>query len=224
MRRSDLWRALLLLIAAPYVAGAQQVCGIAVSEVTAFEWDAFQATAADALVANDAQGVYRALKATALSQPWPIAFSGSVQARLDALIDGNLVPAAWVLTAEERNGNVFDKQFSVFSGTDKIWLPPKQEHEDCGAGEQARLARAEFYRFVQLVQTAVNELTDPARKAVWQRLGILEARYDKYLFEGHPMFPWEAAVNSWFLTDKHIANGPPRNQFTLLHPSAGLIG
>ena len=39
----------------------------------------------------------------------------------------------------------------------------------------------------------------------------MEKVYDKYLFEGFPMFPWEAAVNSWFLTDKSIANGPPRN-------------
>ena len=52
----------------------------------------------------------------------------------------------------------------------------------------------------------------------------LEITYDKYLYEGFPMYPWEALVAGWLLTDQSIANGPPKNQIVLMHPAAGVIG
>lgn len=65
-----------------------------------------------------------------------------------------------------------------------------------------------FARFILLVERSEAENLADARKLVGQSIIELERSYDKYLFEGFPMFPWEAAINSWFLTDKSIANGP----------------
>lgn len=47
------------------------------------------------------------------------------------------------------------------------------------------------------------------------------AQYDRYLFDGFPLYPWEAAVNGWFLADDEIMSGPPAKQLVLLHPSLG---
>lgn len=46
------------------------------------------------------------------------------------------------------------------------------------------------------------------------------AEYDRVLFEGFPMFPWESFVNG-LLVPKDVMKGPPRDLVVLLHPSAG---
>lgn len=95
-------------------------------------------------------------------------------------------------------------------------------NEDCE--DDARVAQMQEFRHLA---GSFRELCAIALSASMQegaaRIEAIEARFDRYLFEGYPMFPWEALVNSWVLTPKHLAGGPPRNQIVLIHPSAGVV-
>lgn len=66
-----------------------------------------------------------------------------------------------------------------------------------------------------------NHMHQPARVRSVKAMEELSVRYDRMLFEGFPMMPWEAAANSWFLAPKTISQGPPHHQLVLLHPSLG---
>jgi hypothetical protein len=93
---------------------------------------------------------------------------------------------------------------------------------DCNDG--ARVTQTQEMRHLvdSLRELCGRALTDTTGQAA-ERIEAIETRFDRYLFEGFPMFPWEALANSCFLSKKHLADGPPRNQLMLIHPVAGVI-
>ena len=111
----------------------------------------------------------------------------------------------------------------VFHGqTYFVELPIAADPTLCSP-EKLKTARIEFASVVQGMKDAVGALTVEAIAQVEKRVAGLETTFDRYLFEGFPMFPWEAAVNSWFLAEKHLVDGPPRDQIVLAHPAAGVV-
>lgn len=220
---SVLW----LLVGPMAPALAQSVCGIDPSTVDAFDWETFsEGPGNDGLTNGNAQQVYAALRQKLIgpSGRWPPEFAQEVFEQFEALVDGRSAPSDWSINSGERGSGTLIFQDFVFGGNQRIWLPPGADDDECAEGDDMRRARAEFAAFVKLVESSVNVLVNPAIQLLNQRLAALEVEYDRYLFESFPMFPWEAAVNSWFLTDEHIANGPPRWQLAVVHPSAGVIG
>lgn len=61
----------------------------------------------------------------------------------------------------------------------------------------------------------------PQRMKTAAALRDIEKDFDQLLFQGFPMFPWEALANSWILTDKQMAKGAPYDQLVLGHMSVG---
>lgn len=61
----------------------------------------------------------------------------------------------------------------------------------------------------------------PARMKTAAAIRDIEKDFDQLLFQGFPMFPWEALANSWLLTDKQMAKGAPYDQLVLGHLSVG---
>jgi len=203
------------------------VCGIKFDDVTAFNWDNFKVgRGRQSLEDGNAQELYTALKRelAVTSARWPSTFSIKVLDRFEDLEQGILKPSDWKLSKKER-GDLLSFQWYVFGGaTPIIWLPVESNENECDEGDEMRQALAEFAVFVKLVDRSVTPLIQPGIVALNNGLAVIEQEYDKYLFEGFPMFPWEAAVNGWLLTDNRIANGPPRWQLAVLHPSAGVVG
>lgn len=218
-----LWLPVATLYAEPSVI----VCGIELDKITAFSWDDFKSgRGLQPLEDGNAQELYTALKRELVvtSTNWPATFSIKVLSRFEDLEQDQLAPADWMLSEAERITNSLIYQWYVFGGNKRIWLPVGPDEDECKDSAKMRQARAEFAEFVNLVERSIAELRQPGVVVLNKRLAVIELEYDKYLFEGFPMFPWEAAVNSWLLTDNRIANGPPRWQLAVLHPSAGVIG
>lgn len=218
-----LWLPAAVLYAEPSV----MVCGIELDKVTAFSWGDFKSgRGLQSLEDGNKQDVYTALEHELVDVfiDWPAEFMKEVFNRLKDLEQGQLVPADWTLSEDERGSGSLIYQQYVFHGDKRIWLPVESDEDECKLSAEMRQARAEFAVFVNLVERANAELLKDSRKVLSKGLAAIEQEYDRYLFEGFPMFPWEAAVNSWLLTDNRIANGPPRWQLAVLHPSAGVVG
>ncbi|MDK8462035.1 hypothetical protein [Marinobacter sp. SS13-12] len=195
------------------------VCGISLDTVDAFNWSDFKSGPGEsAFAAGSRLATVGALgeELNAKSASWPQTLADHAKARLNDFADGTIVLGDWII----EKGDFGRDQF-VFDGNRKVQLPA--DADACEESAAMRQARAEFAQFVRLVSRAGNELLVTPRQGFSTNLAALETLYDRYLFEGMPMYPWEAAVNSWFLTDKHIANGPPRSQLVLMHPSVGLL-
>lgn len=62
--------------------------------------------------------------------------------------------------------------------------------------------------------------TAPARDRVLEEIQRARARWNGFLFEGFPMYPWESLLNSYWLDSETIEDVPDR-QWVLLHPSVG---
>lgn len=218
-----LWLPAAVLYAEPSV----MVCGIELDKVTAFSWDDFKSgRGLQPLEEGNAQELYTALKRELVitSANWPATFTIKVFSRFEEFEQRQLKPADWKLSKKERVKDSLIYQWYVFGVDKRIWLPVDSDEDECKDSAEMRQARAEFAEFVKLVDRSVTQLLQPGVVVLNKRLAVIELEYDKYLFEGFPMFPWEAAVNSWLLTDNRIANGPPRWQLAVLHPSAGVIG
>ena len=218
-----LWLPAAVLYAEPSV----MVCGIELDKVTAFSFDDFKSgRGLQPLEDRNKQDVYTALESELLgiSVDWPPEFMIEVFNRLVELEKGQLTPTDWMLSEDERGAGSFIFQPYVFHGNKRIWLPVESGEDECKVSAEMRQARAEFAVFVNLVERSNAELLKGPRKQLSKGIAMIEQEYDRYLFEGFPMFPWEAAINSWLLTDNRIANGPPRWQLAVLHPSAGVIG
>jgi hypothetical protein len=204
------------------------VCGIELNKVSVVSWDEFKTgRGLQPLETGNKQVHYAALERELLrlSVDWPETFSTEVISRWGELEKGQLKPTDWELSQKERVRDSLIYQWYVFSGqTPTIWLPMDAGEDECRDSAEMREARAEFAVFVKLVKRTHAELLKKPRELLNDGLTLIEQEYDKYLFEGYPMYPWEAAVNSWLLTDKRIANGPPRWQLAVLHPSAGVVG
>jgi hypothetical protein len=211
----------------PITPASAQVCGIDLSTVEAFDWQTFSdGRGSEGFAKRNALQVFAALREDLIppSRRWPREFAEEVFDQFEKLASGRSAPSDWTISAGERGRGSLIIQGFVFGGDRRIWLPTEADEDECREGDTMRHARAEFAAFVELVERSVSTLANHGVDPLYQRIVALEAEYDRYLFEGFPMFPWEAAVNSWFLTDEHIANGPPRWQLAVVHPSAGVIG
>jgi hypothetical protein len=199
------------------------VCGVALSDVDEFGWGSFKAARGKPFIAKgDRDGLLRELQSMLReeSTEWPEEVRLPAVKSMAKLIEGAI---SFPVFALHKTGGFPAEQFAFNGSPDKIAVPIPADDPLCltQSGKQSRIAVA---KFVNLVQRSGVEIDSPSFKHVAQRIKSLEEVYDKYLYEGFPMFPWEALANSWLLTDKAIADGPPHNQLVLLHPAAGLVG
>ncbi len=110
------------------------------------------------------------------------------------------------------------KQF-LFHGDDPFQIALPASLPECGQNA----TQLNELRYLANAFVKVDEISKlPAIDAVFQRIRDIEQQFDRYLFEGFPMFPWEAYLNSRFLAKKHIAEGPPRHQIIALHPGVAI--
>lgn len=198
------------------------VCGIAIDQANPFSWSSFKNGPGEPfLVQGDREGLLRELKNLLLveSTEWPEAVRLPAVKSITMLIDGKLAFPAFAIS---KTGDLPPQQYVFRQTVNKIFIPMAEDAPEC-TGTNNREARIAVARFVNLVQRCGVELDKPTFKLLANRITALETQYDKYLYEGFPMFPWEALANSWLLTDKSIANGPPRNQLVFLHPAAGVV-
>lgn len=122
---------------------------------------------------------------------------------------------------EMQKRGAFGGEQSAFSGTGHEVVFPVT---DTGSCQTNPLALRDAARYVLLVYKVVADSRQYEFSLTATQIAVLEKQYDQYLFDGFPMFPWEAAVNGLFLTKETIAHGPPRNMLVLLHPAAGVVG
>jgi hypothetical protein len=179
--------------------------------------DAFAAVKVDK---NAPRATYAALEEVLNEHAgtWPAAIRTKVAGAYSDLLAGHFAPSDY------RVDDLITtfRQVAFPNTAFELDLPKSADDPLCSTAIQ-KTARKEAAEFVITYNTAFGQLTSEEFKRAAMQISSLEKIYDKYLFEGFPMFPWEAAVNSWFLTDKSISNGPPRDAIVLLHPSAGVV-
>lgn len=198
------------------------VCGISLADPGPFTWEAYS-DSQDGFVTTkvDEPTLRRLLNSN--STDWPASLAEGMTKSLDAAFPSS--GEARLTMAQFRIGKDPLGDQLAFPGTSfALKMPGEAEAPECTSGPTAALSLARAGSFIELVQSAHVAVIVDKMKLTSLQIANLEEQYDKYLFEGFPMFPWEAAVNGWFLTDKSIANGPPRRTIVLLHPSAGAVG
>lgn len=209
----------LLFVAPLQVLAQTVVCGTALDPGSPLGWQSAKKAAGD--LGN--QAAFRILKEryAAAALTWPTAISRPASEAFAALDDGRDKVANFEITKSGTDPLALRQ--GVFHGQPYfVELPVDAPPQLCAPTEQKN-ARIEFGSVIQGVADAVGELGAPAIGLVADRVVELEKKFDRYLFEGFPMFPWEAAVNSWFLANEHLVEGPPRHQIVFAHPAAGLV-
>lgn len=205
---------------------SKQVCGKYLSEVEIFDWESFSSgPGSTALETRDKTSLLHSLRAVLVARAGK--WSQDVQEETDKLLGnvddltiGKLEPADFKIT---KTLELKSRQVAFYRTQKEIELPAKDDAPAC-AGHDAARALQEMAKYIILVQKVNTEITSDAFTYVPRAIDVLEQQYDKYLFEGYPMYPWEAGINSWFLTNDSIADGPPRWQMAFLHLSAGVVG
>ena len=198
------------------------VCGIDVSTIEGYGWNDFEDTdgLSQALATFQPDKVAKAIssKAIRLSPQWPFAMAQAVVKTSSDVTDGKFMPADFKVA--KRVDGLQTKQFAFLGTASEIELPPNASAAVCTPDP---ISVAKVGAFVSLSDQAYATTLTPAYKQSSKQFALLEKQYEKYLFEGFPMWPWEAWANGELLTDDSIANGPPRNQLALFHPSAGVL-
>lgn len=92
---------------------------------------------------------------------------------------------------------------------------------DCGPANEKAEQLNELRYAAQAIEFLGRRAVVPAQDAAVRAMADAAARYDRMLFEGFPMFPWEALANSWLWKDRPIKDGPPHDLLVLAHPSLG---
>lgn len=93
----------------------------------------------------------------------------------------------------------------------------------CPESEEGRRGFREFWYFANAMWMLGDKEWEEVRQLGAEHLGEVHRKFDERLFEGFPMFPWEAALNGWlFLAEEDVVRGPPSGQAIFLHPAAGL--
>lgn len=208
----------LLVALAPACLAQVTVCGVQLDPASPLGWNS-----ASEAAAGDQRVAYRVLTARyeSAATHWPDDLARNAATAFSELRDLRLFPADFAVTKDpvdmfgRRQGAFFGKPYAVD-------LPVNADSPLCQP-EAVRQARIELASVIAAVGAADAQDIAIESRVLSERIQTLEAKFDRYLFEGFPMFPWEAAVNSWFLTDKRIANGPPRNQLVVMHPAAGIL-
>lgn len=223
MKRSNVLVSLVLLTfaTAAFSQGNERlVCGTPLKANDSLSWGVFGKSP----LPKDLPSVYESLRVVLNEHApnWTSDVRSSFSGTFEELAAGTFKPADFDLATVVNAASPRPRQVAFASTAREFDLPAQATAEACKE-EKARQSRVEAGNFVLLVKRSLKEFTDGAYRAIVERIGTLEGQYDRYLFEGFPMFPWEAWVNSRFLTDKSIANGPPRNMLALIHPSAGMV-
>jgi hypothetical protein len=154
------------------------------------------------------------------SADWPQDIKRSVFSALESFQDGDL-PATAIRIS--RTADLPPQQIGFNNTTHELDLPFDAESSLCQDPAEAT-ARIEAGYVILLMERAHAAVLEEGVRLTTRQIVALEEEYDRYLFEGFPMFPWEAWANSVFLTKETIAQGPPRNAIVLLHPAAGVVG
>lgn len=205
---------------APWNAEAQTVvCGDTLDPQASLGWKSAKAAAPNGSL-DTAVGILLARYDRAVAT-WPEVVATPARSALVALAEGRNPAASFSITKSGTDPLALKQ--GVFHGESYFIELPIDAASPLCADSGVKRARVEFATIAQGVFDASGELLVSEVRRLADQVVTLEATYDKYLFDGFPMFPWEAAVNSWFLTDKRIANGPPRSQLVFLHPAAGLV-
>lgn len=165
---------------------------------------------------------YEALEAALAARVsrWPAAVRDKVDGAYSAMLEGGFAPADFRI--EDVGTGIRQTQMAFPATAFQLQLPKEAGDALCSNGQE-KAARKEAAEFVSTVAGAFGQLKAEDFRLAATQIGALEKLYDKYLFEGFPMFPWEAAVNSWLLTNERIADGPPRDAIVFLHPAAGVV-
>lgn len=158
------------------------------------------------------------------ARTWPSNVREPIEAALDAFESTD--PASRLESASLRLDkdiglDLTATQFAFRNRTFQLELPMDAADALCSS-EQAP-ARIEAAYVVLLMERALGAVVAEGASLTAAQIGNLEELYDKYLFEGFPMFPWEAWANGKLLATDKIAGGPPRNAMVLLHPGAGVV-
>lgn len=144
-----------------------------------------------------------------------------VVAAYDAMMNDDFAPADFRID-DISSTTVISRQVAFASSPFELELPRAGDEPLC-AGASEKSSRMEAASFVLAFSTTMGRLNAPAFQKGAGAIARLEKQLDKYLFEGFPMFPWEAFVNGLML-DKSIVNGPPRDVLVLMHPASGIVG
>lgn len=206
-----------------------KVCGDVIEDDVAAAWKRFEAfddgDAGTDMAAHDEQALHAHAKGFFKSESpaWPGPIRRIIGEQIRHLENASIPFQEFRIRKFTPPGGGIETGGRLkFSTTgDEIVLPVAPDSQDCQAHEDALKQVASFG---YVMETIGFNLKDPARKAAAEEIAKKGALLDKYLFEGFPMFPWEAWVNSYFLTPEKVEDGPPRSQHVVLHPSAGVVG
>lgn len=213
---------LIALIAAAPAALAQDgntltVCGVPLKADGVLAWTSFRTQPLPSTPDELYESLQKVLDAR--SADWTKEVKTHFSDAFKELSSGSMTPATFVVSKDAATFRTF-----AFQNNPRAFELPSDKNAAKCVSNADRTSRIEAANFILLVQRAIVEFNKDAFKSAALQIKSLEETYDSYLFEGFPMFPWEALVNSWVLTDKHIANGPPRNALVFLHPAAGFVG
>lgn len=205
--------ALLLACAVAPVAGQElDVCGLPYDASDPRAWAAIEARHADDLRQGRTFEVYRAV----LDEFESSILQSDVAVRRRFVDTANRVGQSLGRGCpyfEIDKGAVLAPRLTLFAGDETIDLDAM-----CSApGGPVRANEIRYYAKA-LEEICLREGAEDVR-ALRERIARLDETWDRFLFEGYPMFPWEAAVNGWGMRDDEIAKGPPRALFVLLHPA-----
>jgi hypothetical protein len=195
------------------------VCGTTLDSSSPLSWQ----SAKQAAGAKDNEAAFRILKERykVAAATWPASIAKPAAAAFAALDAGTDKVSNFDITKSGQDPSALVQ--GVFHGQPYfVELPIPAESPLCTPPD-LKNARVEFATVVNSVHDAVGTFGADAIGQAADRVVELEQTFDRYLFEGFPMFPWEAAVNSLVLTKDHLVDGPPQYQIVLAHPAAGMV-
>jgi hypothetical protein len=199
----------------------RQICGQPLKTDGSLSWSAFNKTP----LPESEPKVYEALEQVLAERAatWsPVVREPVLSAFQDLKVDKFKEADFDLVTLQNDPNSTRPRQFAFLFTSQELELPINEVSPLCRDANEKR-SRVEAGNFVLLVKRALKGFRQGDYLATVAKIKKLEEQYDRYLFDGFPMFPWEAWANSRFLTDKNIANGPPKNMLVLIHPSAGLV-
>lgn len=194
------------------------VCGIPLNDPGALSFKDYLARAAAPRQRIDHDALAEMVQRPSVD--WPEDVRSAVLPALAEFRGGNLPAMA---TRISRTADLPPKQIAFATTPHALELPFDPESPLCQDSAEASARTEAGYAVLLMERAQAAVLEEGMRLTTWQ-IASLEAEYDKYLFEGFPMFPWEAWANSVFLTKETVTQGPPRNAIVLLHPAAGVVG
>ena len=191
-----------------------KICGRSYSDQSPFAWKDIQLRYTSQLDAGDFDAVKRALlDELRISPQQKEAGPREIFLAKGKEVVDSTAPCCSQFALRSLEDEDFNSHLSLFSG--KILM------DDCGPNNEKGVQLDELRYiaddFEQLGRMYISTFQSTAVMVIRKK----NEEYDRMLFHGFPMFPWEALANSGLLTNSDISKGPPINQIVLFHPSAG---